>query len=149
MLPIGYQICLRRLERKLTQEELAHRVGIPQPNLSNIEKGKQDITVSTLRRIAGALATRPGEFFSGVTEKQKNFSSRRSLERIARIIAGGQKASTAKEQEIVERFKQLIPGKQKVQLRGLHRAWLELRVQFSSEEINTVHERVEEYRRRA
>lgn len=149
MLPIGHQIYLRRLEQKLTQEELARSAGIPQPNLCNIEKGKQDITVTTLRRIAGALRAQPGEFFSGITsEEQRGFSSRRSLERIARMIAGGERVSNAGEREIVERFKRVIPGKRRVRVRELHRAWLELRMRFSPKEINAVHERVEEYRRR-
>jgi len=80
MIPIGDQIYLRRLEQRLTQEELAKQAGIPQPNLSNIEKGKQDLTVSTLRKIAFALSVPPGEFFSDdKTKSQKISLSRRKI----------------------------------------------------------------------
>lgn len=44
-----------RTERKnagLSQSELADRVGISQPALSQIESGNNDPTLSTVRRIA-------------------------------------------------------------------------------------------------
>ena len=64
MLEIGSQIYLRRLEKGMTQAELARRAGIPQPNLSNIEKGKRDLTISTLARIAHALGVNVRDFFA-------------------------------------------------------------------------------------
>ena len=44
-----------RIERGLTQCELAKRVGISQPSLCNIENGKINPTISTLKKLAKAL----------------------------------------------------------------------------------------------
>jgi transcriptional regulator with XRE-family HTH domain len=40
-----------RRRKGLTQRELAHRTGIPQPMISSIERGLQDPRYSTLQRI--------------------------------------------------------------------------------------------------
>lgn len=44
-----------RKSKGLSQREVACRVGISQPSYSNIENGKHDPTLKTLRRIAVAL----------------------------------------------------------------------------------------------
>ena len=46
---------LWREHRRLTQQELATRVGISKPDLSQIETGKRQGTVETLSAIARAL----------------------------------------------------------------------------------------------
>ncbi len=48
-------IKLWREHRGLTQQELAKRVGISKPYLSQIETGKRQGTIETLSFIAGAL----------------------------------------------------------------------------------------------
>lgn len=50
---------LWRTQRNLTQDELAGRVGISKPYLSQIETGKRQGTVDTLRAIARALDVPP------------------------------------------------------------------------------------------
>jgi transcriptional regulator with XRE-family HTH domain len=44
-----------RRRKGLTQRELAHRTGIPQPMISSIERGLQDPRYSTLERILAAV----------------------------------------------------------------------------------------------
>ena len=44
-----------RLERNMTQKELAERTGIRQSNISRIESGASSPTVDTLARIAAGL----------------------------------------------------------------------------------------------
>jgi transcriptional regulator with XRE-family HTH domain len=44
-----------RQRKGLTQRELAHRAGIPQPMISSIERGLQDPRYSTLERILAAV----------------------------------------------------------------------------------------------
>ena len=44
-----------RLERGLTQALLAQKASVPQPNLCNLEMGKADPSLATLRRLAEAL----------------------------------------------------------------------------------------------
>lgn len=50
-----------RLERKLSQEALAERVGTVQPQVSDWENGKVSPTIESLRRLAKALGVKPGE----------------------------------------------------------------------------------------
>jgi DNA-binding XRE family transcriptional regulator len=50
---------LWRIQRNLTQQELAGRAGISKPYLSQIETGKRQGTVETLRAIARALEVPP------------------------------------------------------------------------------------------
>jgi DNA-binding XRE family transcriptional regulator len=50
---------LWRIQRNLTQQELSRRVGISKPYLSQIETGKRQGTVETLRALARALEVPP------------------------------------------------------------------------------------------
>ena len=49
---VGAAIYARRLEKGLTQRELARRAVMTPANLSAIETGRRDLLVSTLLRIA-------------------------------------------------------------------------------------------------
>lgn len=51
----GKKVFFIRKERSFTQEELAFRIGISPSYLGVIEKGKSDITLSTIKRIAKAF----------------------------------------------------------------------------------------------
>ena len=148
MIPIGHQIYLKRLERHLTQAEFAVIAGIAQPNLSNIEKGKQDVTVSTLRKIAAALNVHPGTFFSDFDDAPKSSSSRRKIEHIAKQVAAKTSSPEPHQDAVVRLYQNVLPYKGRVRARELQRSWLELRKRFNSQEINSVHERVEEHKRR-
>ena len=44
-----------RLEKKLSQKELAKRTGMRQSNISRIENGKSSPTIATLQQIAVGL----------------------------------------------------------------------------------------------
>jgi predicted transcriptional regulator len=48
-------IVAARLEQNLTQEELAHKTGIRQSNISRIENGNCSPTVATLQQIADGV----------------------------------------------------------------------------------------------
>ena len=52
---VGYKIKQKRIELKLSQEELAAKVGIDQSDLSKIEKGNANPSVKMLARIANGL----------------------------------------------------------------------------------------------
>ena len=60
----GANVRRRRLELGITQGELARRAGVPQPNISDIENGKQSPTFPTLARIAEALSIPPSHLLS-------------------------------------------------------------------------------------
>ncbi len=48
-----------RNDRELTQEELAERIGMSPPAISQLERGKQGFTGESLARIAEALDCTP------------------------------------------------------------------------------------------
>ena len=52
---VGEQLAARRAELHLSQAELAERTGIPQPEISRIERGKGNPTLSTLEKLLRCL----------------------------------------------------------------------------------------------
>ena len=52
---VGRNLARVRLEKKLTQEELAVRSGLSQQYLSGLERGHRNPTIVTLYEIAAAL----------------------------------------------------------------------------------------------
>ncbi len=57
-LELAYQIACLRIERGITQEELARRVGTSQPNIARLESGRRPPSLALLQRVAEALDTR-------------------------------------------------------------------------------------------
>ena len=55
MLDIAVQISVARKKRKITQVQLAKRVGMPQSQIARIESGNHNVTIGTLNRVASAL----------------------------------------------------------------------------------------------
>lgn len=55
LLALGVAIKQARLERKISQEELAHRSGIDRSYMSSIERGQQNPGIASVLRIAKAL----------------------------------------------------------------------------------------------
>lgn len=54
-LETAYQIACRRIEKGLTQAQLAEKVGTRQSSIARLESGSRDPSVSYLRRVAAAL----------------------------------------------------------------------------------------------
>ena len=54
-LEIAYQILKLRKQKKLSQAELAKKVGTKQSNIARIEAGQQNFSIDTLEKIADAL----------------------------------------------------------------------------------------------
>lgn len=63
MARFGKNVRRLRLERDLTQEELAEGAGISQVQITRIESGKINTSISTVVAIAGALGVGEGELF--------------------------------------------------------------------------------------
>lgn len=55
---LGKQVADLRTERGMTQTDLAHAAGVPQPEISRIERGTGNPTRETLVRLASALDAR-------------------------------------------------------------------------------------------
>lgn len=151
MIPTGPQIYFRRLAGGFTQDELARKAGIPQSNLSNIEKGKRDLTLTTLRKIAYGLGIPIREFFESELESKETNLTRPRMEKIAKAIAGVPSSLNQEDQRIVELFREILPKKKSrgVSLKKMYASWLALKRRFSSSEINAIYQRVEEMMKRS
>ncbi|MCH2231325.1 MAG: helix-turn-helix transcriptional regulator [Crocinitomicaceae bacterium] len=63
MASFGQNVRRLRLEKELTQEELADGAGISQVQIARIESGKISTSISTVVAIAKALGVGEGELF--------------------------------------------------------------------------------------
>ena len=54
-LEIAYQILKLRKQKRLSQAELAKRIGTKQSDIARMEAGQQNFTTDTLQKIASAL----------------------------------------------------------------------------------------------
>jgi len=52
MADMGERLRLKRVELGMTQRELARRVGVRLATISDLERGKRDMTTEVARRIA-------------------------------------------------------------------------------------------------
>lgn len=66
---VGPKIRQLRKERKLTQTELASRIGIQQSDLSRMEKGEYRVSLDTLFRILADFNVSISEFFDDVAKE--------------------------------------------------------------------------------
>jgi transcriptional regulator with XRE-family HTH domain len=151
MIPFGENILLWRLHRSLSQEQLARLSGLPRPNVSDIEKGKRDVTLSTVRSLAKALDVPPGTLVNGEPPgfgNRKGDLSREGMERIARSVVHGSPPGDPAEHQAYVLLKEILQcglsstrnhqGKLPMPGRKSTRAWLYLRALFSIETINSL-----------
>ena len=57
-LEVGYQIARLRIQRGLTQSQLAEKVGTSQSSIARLENGSSDPSLSYLGRVAAVLDVR-------------------------------------------------------------------------------------------
>lgn len=144
MQQVGDVIFQLRMKRGLTQRELSRLVDVPQPNLSNIEKGKQDITVCTLQRIAAVLNCSLSDFFREIEKKPEATAlSRERIEKLAEAIARGRTNLAGEDGEIVKLFQSLRPHPAaQARLGRTYQAWRQLRAILPKQAINSLQARV-------
>ena len=58
---VGDKVRVLRKERGLLQEDLARRAGVSDQTIRNVEAGRFQTKLETLRKIAGALGVGVGE----------------------------------------------------------------------------------------
>jgi len=63
---VGQRIRKARLERDLTQEDVAFKVGISASYLGQLERGGRGLTLEKLVKIARALKVDPSELTKGI-----------------------------------------------------------------------------------
>lgn len=109
VVPFGECVLSWRMERGLTQNDLACAAGITRPNLSAIERGQREVTLSTLRSLAVALGVRPGVLADGVSPwGPPRPLSRRRLERVAHAVATATALEDRRDHAIAECLGQVV-----------------------------------------
>jgi transcriptional regulator with XRE-family HTH domain len=153
MLPFGQTVLWWRLERGLTQDQLARLARIPRPNLSAIERGSREVTLKTVRALALALNITPGTLVDGAVLSLKKKFSRKGLERITDAIVRGKKLSSPIENNLVLRMRDLMRSQLKLQGLKVQRArrlgrsasYAQLRItEYPPDVIRTIIDRVRE-----
>ena len=171
IVPFGHNVLLWRSRRHLTQAQLARRCGIPQPNLSAIERGARDLSLRSLRALAASLQVRPGVLVDGIPPPaldaqagppaprqragQAGALERGALERIAAAAAGRRVSATAGEREVAELLKPLVRGRLqaagragtlgKPGARAVRLSWMTLRARYADAVIDSLIQRVSEH----
>lgn len=157
-LPFSDNLLLWRFARGLTQAGLAKRAKMAQPNLSDIERGAQDVSLRTLRALAYALAVRPGVLADGVPPSDQSGKpavfDRQALERMAASMAGQRVVLRKGEQELVRvlglMMQQRIGALQgrtranRSTMRSMRAAWMTLQARYPKAVIENLIQRVSE-----
>jgi len=156
MIPFGHCLTLWRKKRGLSQAALAEKAGVPQPNLSDMERGEKEVSLRTLRALALALEITPGVLADGVgpeTEKALVLTRDR-LERIAQAVAQGKLPEDPQEKQLAGGIALLMKGRLRAAGQTPKRssqnsskteeAWLTLSASYRPEEIQSLVERVSE-----
>ncbi|HEY2090856.1 MAG TPA: helix-turn-helix transcriptional regulator [Thermoanaerobaculia bacterium] len=76
---VGRKIRQLRRQRKLTQVELAEKIGIHQSDLSRMEQGEYKVGLDTLLKILGTFNLGIGEFFEENNDLETAFDKFRTL----------------------------------------------------------------------
>ena len=76
---VGRKIRQLRRQRKLTQVELADRIGVHQSDLSRMEQGEYKVGLDTLLKILGTFDLSIGDFFDEGARTETVVQKYRSL----------------------------------------------------------------------
>lgn len=152
-IPVHLAIRSRRESEGLTQAQLAARCRIAQANLSHIERGSRDLTVSMLVRIASALGTTASALLAGgqgSTNTQAHPPDRDALERIAatainRSAQKGKRPLSSSERVAAAHLSRLVPGLSRTAVRDsdAYRSQQYLKQTFGSETLKTMISKVQ------
>jgi transcriptional regulator with XRE-family HTH domain len=70
----GERVRARRLELGKSQEELADDIGLHWSYLGQVERGRRNLTLHNILKIAEGLQVDPGELVQGLTQDQSRFT---------------------------------------------------------------------------
>lgn len=71
LITMGERVALKRKERKLTQEQMAEKVGVSLQTISNIECGKKSTRPENIAKICIALNTTADYIILGKKDEQQ------------------------------------------------------------------------------
>ena len=67
----GQRLRAFRLEKELSQEQLAHEAGLDRTYVSSCERGRRNVSLSTICKLAEALGVSPHELLTGLASDGK------------------------------------------------------------------------------
>lgn len=158
MLPIGRAVYLWRNERRLTQEQLARATGISRPNLSDLERGKRELSLKSLRRLAEALNVTPGTLMDGISPLAAQGPlefTREEMDRISDAVVHNKKI-TGQEARVVDLLKILSCCRLSAALKTPHKtvgkrrvnaAWAQFKAALPKETAQALLQRIEDRER--
>ena len=100
MLQFGGQVQKWRWAKSLTQATLAARAGLSRPNLVDIETGKRECTLKTLRQLANALEISPGKLLDQLPAPTLTLN-RYEIDELSRALLGKAHPQTEKLKKLV------------------------------------------------
>lgn len=122
MLPFAETVLAWRLERGLTQLELARAARMPRSNLSAVERGEREVTLRTLRALALALGVRPGVLADGEPPASPGGAlTRAALERVARAVVHDERLADPRESRLAGELRQSMSARLASGGAGKHR----------------------------
>ena len=81
---LGRKVKFLRMEKGISQTDMAEAIGLSQTNLSNMESGRTAITIQNLFKMREVLGCKMRDFFSDfdneVSDKQENSSAKSTIE---------------------------------------------------------------------
>lgn len=142
---IAQTIYLERVNQGLTQKDLAIKSGIPQPNISAIERGR-DFQVSTLFKLATALDKRPSELLDGtkpLSVDKRLFFKRNNIEKLVQNLSTTKLLHTKLDNCLADAFVRRNLTKKQLEL-----SWIKLKKTFSKDELDTIMNRLGKTKKR-
>ncbi len=134
MLNPGLRIYEYRQLQRIAQAELAAKAGLAQANLSNIEKGKRDLTVATLLRIAHALGVKPSALIEEDLPAKPIKWTRAKIEKFAESVIDPSLKAPAELSELAGLFRQIIPeASSRISFKKSNAAWFHIRQRLSAD----------------
>jgi transcriptional regulator with XRE-family HTH domain len=85
---IGERLRSARMRREMSQGDLAHALGVAQPNISDIERGARLLTVQQLVKVCRVLGATPDEILGEskrAADDNGHIKDRRLLSRVRKI----------------------------------------------------------------
>jgi len=143
MLPFGQTLRLWRNHRGLTQATLAQAARLPRPNLCAIERGRREVSLTTLRALALALEVAPGALVDGVPPPTSGPTalSREAIERIADAVASGTPPRHPADRQLTALLR-AVTADAAAGRRRAEAAWLHLKAAYPAALVDTLLDRI-------
>lgn len=144
MLPFGQALRLWRAHRQLTQAQVAQSAHIPRPNLCAMERGRREVSLTTLRAVALALDITPGTLVDGIAPPTGGSTrlSREAIERVADAVAGGTIPRQPSERRLAALLRAVTMETSVGRRRTQASSWLQLNAAYPPALVRTLLDRI-------